>query len=142
MSAVIQGTAASQPAADPLHGMVWIPAGSFRMGSDQHYPEEAPAHPVRLDGFWMDATPVTNAQFRDFVDATGHVTFCEIAPDASDYPDADPALLVAADVRARTTAQPLMLEHEMGELFKVIGFAAGEPFDAIGFCSGDRSHTL
>ncbi len=39
-------------------------------------------------------------------------------------------------------AQPLILDHEMGELFKVIGLAAGEPFDALGFAVGDRSHTL
>jgi len=53
-----------------------------------------------------------------------------------------PAMLAAADARTRAAAQPLMLEHEMGELFKVLGFAAGTPFDAIGFASGDRSHTL
>ena len=82
----------------PFPGMVWIPAGSYRMGSDHHYPEEAPAHQVKVDGFWMDATPVTNAQFQEFVDATGHVTFCELAPDAADYPGADPAMLVPASV--------------------------------------------
>lgn len=84
--------------ATPFPGMVWVPAGEYRMGSDHHYPEEAPAHPVEVDGFWMDAAPVTNAQFRRFVEATGHVTFCEIAPNAADYPNADPALLVAASV--------------------------------------------
>lgn len=68
------------------------------MGSDNHYPEEAPAHPVEVDGFWMDASPVTNAQFLRFVEATGHVTFCEIAPDASDYPGADPTMLTPASV--------------------------------------------
>ena len=78
--------------------MVFIPAGSYRMGSDRHYPEEAPAHQVRVDGFWMDASPVTNAQFRRFVEETGHVTFCEIAPDASSYPGADPTMLVAASI--------------------------------------------
>jgi formylglycine-generating enzyme required for sulfatase activity len=76
--------------------MVWIPAGTFRMGSDDHYPEEAPAHPVKVDGFWMDAAPVTNVQFRRFVEATGYVTYCEIAPVAEDYPGADPAMLVPA----------------------------------------------
>jgi SAM-dependent MidA family methyltransferase len=45
-------------------------------------------------------------------------------------------------VRARTQAQPLYLEHEMGELFKVLGFVRGPAFDAIGFAAGDRSHTL
>ena len=54
--------------------MVWIEGGTFRMGSDRHYPEEAPAHRVRVDGFWIDRTPVTNRQFREFVKATGYVT--------------------------------------------------------------------
>jgi SAM-dependent MidA family methyltransferase len=53
-----------------------------------------------------------------------------------------PALMAAADPRSRAQAQPLMLEHEMGELFKVIGLAAGAGFDAVGFAAGDRSHTL
>ena len=56
------------------------------MGSDNHYPEEAPRHPVRVDGFWIDRKPVTNRQFAEFVEATGHVTTAEIAPDAKDYP--------------------------------------------------------
>ena len=60
-------------------GMIRIPGGTFRMGSDQHYPEEAPVHRVAVDGFWIDRTPVTNRQFRDFVRATGHVTVAEIA---------------------------------------------------------------
>jgi formylglycine-generating enzyme required for sulfatase activity len=47
------------------------------MGSDRHYPEEAPAHRVTVDGFWMDRTPVTNRQFRQFVEDTGYVTFAE-----------------------------------------------------------------
>ena len=51
--------------------MIWIPGGTFRMGSDKHYPEEAPAHRVTVDGFWMDRYPVTNRQFRKFVKATG-----------------------------------------------------------------------
>ena len=51
-------------------------------------------------------------------------------------------LLDGADVRTQLGAQPLILDHEMGELFKVIGLAAGEPFDALGFAVGDRSHTL
>ena len=66
--------------------MVWVEGGTFRMGSDRHYPEEAPAHHVRVDGFWIDRTPVTNRQFREFVKATGHVTFAEIPPDPNDYP--------------------------------------------------------
>jgi sulfatase-modifying factor enzyme 1 len=61
--------------------MIWIPGGTFRMGSDHHYPEEAPAHRVTVDGFWIDPTPVTNRQFKQFVKATGHKTVAEIPPD-------------------------------------------------------------
>ena len=52
-------------------GMIFIPGGTFRMGSDQHYPEEAPVHRVTVDSFWLDQTPVTNRDFRKFVNATG-----------------------------------------------------------------------
>ena len=68
------------------------------MGSDKHYPEEAPAHRVTVDGFWIDRTPVTNRQFREFVKATGHVTFAEIPPDPKDYPGALPQMLKAASL--------------------------------------------
>ena len=84
---------AANSAAEPRQGMVWIPGGTFRMGSDNHYPEEAPVHRVTVDGFWIDRTPVTNRQFRKFVNATGHVTFAEIPPDAKDYPGALPHML-------------------------------------------------
>lgn len=94
MSAVIELPHTQEPSSPRLDGMVWIPGATFRMGSDDHYPEEAPAHMVKVDGFWMDASPVTNAQFGKFVEATRYITFCEIAPEAADYPDADPSLLV------------------------------------------------
>ena len=74
--------------------MVWIPGGTFLMGSNDFYPEERPVHHVTVDGFWMDAHPVTNAEFRRFVKATSHVTVAERPPNPDDYPDADPALLV------------------------------------------------
>ena len=48
-------------------GMEWIPGGEFRMGSDNHYREEAPSHQASVDGFWLDRWPVTNAHFRRFV---------------------------------------------------------------------------
>ena len=65
--------------------MARIPGGTFRMGSDKHYAEEAPVHRM-VDAFWMDRTPVTNRQFEEFVKATGYVTFAEIPPDPKDYP--------------------------------------------------------
>lgn len=60
-----------------LEEMIWIPGGTFVMGSDDHYPEEAPKHPVKIDGFWISQTPVTNRQFARFVEETGHVTLAE-----------------------------------------------------------------
>ena len=64
-------------------GMAWVPGGEFLMGSDHRLarPNERPAHPVRVKGFWMDVHHVTNAQFRAFVEATGHVTTAERKPD-------------------------------------------------------------
>ena len=73
--------------------MRWIPEGTFLMGSNDHYPEEREAHQVHVSGFWIDRAPVTNAQFDAFVQATGHVTFAEIAPVAADYPGALPEML-------------------------------------------------
>ena len=79
-------------------GMLFIPGGTFRMGSDKHYPEEAPSHRVTVDDFFVDRTPVTNRQFKEFVKATGHVTFAEIAPDPKDYPGALPHMLFAGSL--------------------------------------------
>jgi sulfatase modifying factor 1 len=81
-----------------IDDMVWIPGGTFRMGSDDHYPEEAPAHRVKVDGFWIDRAPVTNRQFARFVMATGHKTFAEIPPDPKDYPGALPHMLYAGSL--------------------------------------------
>lgn len=80
------------------NGMIRIPAGSFRMGSNNHYPEEAPVHRVSVSGFWIDQTPVTNHAFRKFVNATGYVTFAEIVPDERDYPGALPDMLKAGSL--------------------------------------------
>ena len=78
--------ATDAPGPPPFPNMVWIPGGTFLMGSDKHYPEERPAHRVTVDGFWIDRVPVTNERFGAFVEHTGHVTFAEIPPKAEDYP--------------------------------------------------------
>jgi sulfatase modifying factor 1 len=74
--------------------MIWIPGGDFVMGSNKFYREERPARRETVGGFWIDPHPVTNAEFRNFVAATGYVTAPERAPDPAMYPDADPSLLV------------------------------------------------
>ena len=81
-----------------IDNMIWIPGGTFRMGSDKHYPEEAPAHRVTVDGFWIDRYPVTNRQFREFVRATKHVTVAEITPDPKDYPGMLPHMIYAGSL--------------------------------------------
>jgi sulfatase modifying factor 1 len=78
--------------------MVWIPGGTFRMGSEHHYPEERPVHQVSVDGFFVDVTPVTNRQFGAFIAATGYVTYAEIPPDPKDYPGALPHMLKAGSL--------------------------------------------
>src|SRR3954447_15687497 len=89
--------------------MAWVPAGEFVMGSDAFYPEEGPVRRVAVDGFWIDEHPVTVAEFRRYVKATGHVTTAEIAPAPEAYPDADPALLVPGSLVFRPTPGPVDL---------------------------------
>ncbi len=91
--------------------MVWIPGGVFLMGSNDHYPEEAPAHEVSVDAFWMDKHTVTNAEFSRFVEDTGHVTLAEKPANAADYPGAKPELLSPASVVFRKSSQPVDLRN-------------------------------
>lgn len=99
------------PSGTAFPGMVWIPGGQFTMGSDHHYPEEAPAHRVKVDGFWMDQYPVTNADFKKFVDETGYVTFCERDIDPTMYPGAKTEMLKAASVVFVSPAGPVDLRN-------------------------------
>src|SRR5205807_2218520 len=68
-------------------GMTFIRGGTFVMGSERHRPEERFTHIVRVDGFWIDRHEVTNAQFREFVAATGYVTLAERGLDRATHPD-------------------------------------------------------
>lgn len=73
-----KGTACSLQAQDsPYPGMVWVPGSTFTMGAEIAYAEEGPRHVVDVAGFWMDQTEVTNAQFAEFVAATGYLTLAE-----------------------------------------------------------------
>lgn len=75
--------------------MCFIDGGDFLMGSDRHYPEEAPMRRVHVDGFWIDEAPVTNREYLSFVEATDYRTLAEIPPDVKDYPGMDPAMAQA-----------------------------------------------
>ncbi|MGB1020325.1 MAG: formylglycine-generating enzyme family protein [Flavobacteriaceae bacterium] len=102
-------------------GMVWIPSGSFTMGSiaAMARPDEAPPHQVEVDGFWMDKTEVTNAQFAAFVNATGYITTAEKEPNWEELkkslPDGTPkpndSLLQAASLVFKPTDGPVNLNN-------------------------------
>ena len=128
---------------------------------DYGFPEREYYHPQRTGGTLMchrahrvDADPLVDLGLKDI---TAHVNFSGIALagqsaglDVLGYTSQARfllncglgELLQGADARTAVPAQTLLMEHEMGELFKVIGFAKGGEFDALGFSSGDRSHTL
>ncbi len=99
----------ARAATPPAPGMRWIPAGEFLMGSEDFYPEEAPVRRVAVDGLWIDESPVTVAAFAAFVEDTGHVTDAEVAPDAAEYPGADPELLVPGSVVFQPSEGPVDL---------------------------------
>ena len=90
-------------------GMIAIPGGTFSMGSERFYPEEAPVRRGKVDGFRIDATPVRNREFAAFVAATGHRTVAEIPPDPRDYPGMDPALAHPGSLVFRRTSAPVDL---------------------------------
>jgi formylglycine-generating enzyme len=92
-------------------GMVRIPAATYRMGSDAHYAEEAPAHRVSVDGFWIDRRQVTNRRFALFAAATGYVTVAERPLDPADFPGAPPENLVPGSLVFNRTAGPVDLRH-------------------------------
>jgi formylglycine-generating enzyme required for sulfatase activity len=95
--------------ADTMANMARIEAGEFAMGSDQHYPEEAPAHRVQVQAFWIDRYAVTNADFKRFVAATGHVTLAERPANAADYPGALPEMLVPSSMVFQKPKTPVDL---------------------------------
>ena len=103
MHDIVHGVMSSTAAPSRTHGMrarllmedmEYVPGGSFWMGSNRHYKEEAPAHEATVDSFWMDRFPVTNAQFARFTAQTGYVTVAERPIEPADYPGALDHLLV------------------------------------------------
>jgi formylglycine-generating enzyme required for sulfatase activity len=96
---------------DARDGTVWIPGASFRMGSDAHYPEEAPARAVAVEGFGIDRTQVTNEAFAGFVAATGYVTVAERPLDPAAFPGAPAENLVPGSLVFTRTRGPVDLRH-------------------------------
>jgi formylglycine-generating enzyme len=93
--------------------MIWISGGSFLMGSNSFYREERPARTAVVEGFWIDVYPVTNAEFRKFVSATGYVTYSERPPNPAMYTDADPVLLVPGSLVFVKPDGPVSLRNNL-----------------------------
>lgn len=91
--------------------LVWIPPQTAVVGSDHHYPEEAPARTVSVDGFWIQKHEVTNAQFTEFVSATGYVTVAERPLNAGDYPGAPLENLQPGSMVFHRTPGPVDTRH-------------------------------
>jgi sulfatase modifying factor 1 len=109
----------NSPPGKAPEGMLWIPGGEFSMGAvvsgegSHEMPmasnDSGPIHRVRVDGFWMDTTPVTNEQFEKFVKATGYATIAERTPTKEEFPTAPEENLVAGSVVFAPTAQEVPL---------------------------------
>ena len=110
-----------KPPSPAPEGMVWIPGGEFSMGSEGKcdgksccspatVADALPIHRVYVDGFWMDATDVTNAEFEKFVQATGYITIAERPPTEEEFPTAPPENLVAGSVVFTPTSVPVSLD--------------------------------
>jgi formylglycine-generating enzyme len=94
-----------------LPNMPWVPGGTFRMGSEDFYPEERPVHEVTVDGFWMDRYPLTNDHFAQFVDATGYITLAERELNPADFRGAPPENLVPGSMVFKKTRGPVDLKN-------------------------------
>ena len=108
-----------QPSAPP--DMVWIPGGTFQMGSANFYPEEGPVHDVTVDGFWMDRDDVTNDRFARFVEATGYVTVAERPLNPEDFPGAVPENLVPGSMVFQKRTSPVDLRNPMASRWRTPG---------------------
>ena len=115
----------------PTAGMTWVPGGQFRMGSADFYPEERPVRTVEVDGFWIDTRPVTVAEFRRFVKATGYLTVAEQVPDTAPYLDAGPDLPVPGSLVFRKTAGPVDL-REFGNWWQYLPGACWRHPEGLG----------
>ncbi len=122
--------------------MIDVPAGRFRMGSDEFYPEERPVRQVELDGFAIQRAPVTVAQFARFAEATGYVTLAERPPDPADYPDADPSLLVPGSVVFHPTPGPVPLHDPTRWWTYVPGASWHHPWGPDSDNSGRENHPV
>jgi formylglycine-generating enzyme required for sulfatase activity len=138
--AAVNNTAA--PGSAP-EGMVWVPGGTFWMGCpDCGMPDTVPVHLVAVRGFWMDATPVTNAQFERFVEATGYVTVAERKLDPRDYPGVPVDELVAGSAVFTPPEHAVSLDNPLQWWRYVAGASWTHPEGPGGTIAGRADHPV
>ena len=104
-----------------MEGMIYIPGGTFKMGSNSHYPEEAPVHEETVGSFWIDPYTVTNKQFKEFVEDTNYITNAERPANPELYPDALPELMVPSSVVFQKSTGPVDLRNHYNWWFYIPG---------------------
>ena len=111
--ATVQINSTPAPSPEPV-GMIWIPGGTFWMGCDScGMPDAAPQHLVSVDGFWIDRTPVTIADFEKFIKATGYVTVAERPLDPKAFPGVPANMLVPGSAVFNATGDPVPLDNPL-----------------------------
>jgi sulfatase modifying factor 1 len=130
----------SQTQAPP--DMLWIPCGTFLMGSEDFYPEEGPVYEVSVDGFWMDRHIVTNEQFARFVDATGYVTVAERELNPADYPGAPPENLVSGAMVFQKSRGPVDLTDYRSWWAWTPGTSWRHPLGPVSSITGIEQHPV
>jgi formylglycine-generating enzyme required for sulfatase activity len=135
-------TSAPPPGPPPGDTMVWIPGGTFLMGSDHHYPEESPAHNVKVAPFWMSRHTVTNREFARFVDQTSYVTLAERPANPDDYPGAQPELLAPSSVVFKKANGPVDLRNPYNWWIYVAGANWRHPRGPESSISGCDDHPV
>jgi formylglycine-generating enzyme required for sulfatase activity len=135
--------------------MVWIPGGTFSMGAAEGGDavctvsgiagptgDARPVLRVEVDGFWMDKTEVTNAQFAEFVAATGYVTVAEIKPTQEEFPGAPPEALVAGSIVFKPTPQPVRLNQHLQWWSYALGASWKDPDGSGAGIKGRENHPV
>ena len=130
------------PSTQSPPGMLWIPGGTFLMGSEDFYPEEGPIHEVSVDGFWMDRCVVTNEKFALFVQATGYVTVAERALNPADYPGAPIENLVPGALVFHKTQGPVDLTDYTNWWVWAPGTSWRHPFGPHSSIDGIEQHPV
>jgi len=134
---------ASEPAISQVESdMLWIPGGTFRMGSEEFYAEERPVHEVSVDGFWMDRNIVTNEQFSRFVEAKGYVTLAERPLNPADFPGAPPENLFPGALVFKKTRGPVDLQNYANWWAWVVGTSWRHPFGPDSSVEGIEQHPV